>query len=72
MPCMKCSNGKWKYGKHGKCVFDTLEACQAAAAAIHIQDKSLEGANDEPCCGKCNEELSMQDLFNQVNTNSKF
>ena len=40
MPCMKCSNGKYKYGEHGKCVFDTLAACKAAAAAIHIQDKA--------------------------------
>ena len=38
MPCMKCANGKWKYGAGGSCVFDTLAACKAAAAAIHIQD----------------------------------
>jgi hypothetical protein len=38
MPCMKCSNGKWKYGVHGNCQFDTLDACHAAAAAIHIQE----------------------------------
>ena len=38
MPCMKCSNGKWKYGVHGNCQFDTLDACNAAAAAIHIQE----------------------------------
>jgi len=38
MPCMKCSNGKWKYGEHGNCQFDTLSACHAAAAAIHIQE----------------------------------
>lgn len=38
MPCMKCANGKWKYGESGNCVFDTLKACQDAAAAIHIQD----------------------------------
>lgn len=36
MPCMKCANGKWKYGEHGNCVFDTLAACKASAAAIHI------------------------------------
>jgi len=41
MPCMKCSNGKYKYGEHGKCVFDTLAACKRAAAAIHVEDKSL-------------------------------
>jgi hypothetical protein len=40
---MKCSNGKYKYGEHGKCVFDTLTACKrAAAAAIHVQDKSID------------------------------
>lgn len=41
MPCMKCSNGKWKYGEHGNCQFDTLSACNAAAAAIHIGDKAM-------------------------------
>jgi hypothetical protein len=41
MPCMKCSNGKYKYGEHGKCVFDTLAACKRAAAAVHVQDKSM-------------------------------
>lgn len=37
---MACSNGKYKYGAKGQCVFDTLEACKRAAAAIHIQDKT--------------------------------
>ena len=36
MPCIKCSNGKWKYGAKGRCQFDTLEKCNQAAAAIHI------------------------------------
>jgi hypothetical protein len=44
MPCIKCSNKKWKYGKKGKCVFSTLEACKAAAAAIHI-DKVVKKKN---------------------------
>jgi hypothetical protein len=35
---MKCANGKYKYGEHGNCVFDTLAACKQAAAAIHIQE----------------------------------
>lgn len=39
MPCLKCSNGKYKYGENGKCVFDTLEACKRAAAAIHTPKK---------------------------------
>ena len=44
MPCIKCSNGKYKYGEHGDCQFDTLTECNDAAAAIHIQegaDKSV-------------------------------
>ncbi len=40
MPCMKCSNGKWKYGEHGKCVFTSESKCEDAAAAIHINDKN--------------------------------
>lgn len=38
MPCYKCSNGKWKYGKKGNCQFDTLDACQAAERAIHARE----------------------------------
>ena len=61
MPCMKCSNGKYKYGEHGNCVFDTLAACKAAAAAIHIHDTvndsavvSVPVAHDMTCqCYKC-------------------
>lgn len=41
MPCIKCNNDNWKYGKHGKCVFDTLQKCKDAAAAIHAKPKSL-------------------------------
>lgn len=43
MPCMKCANGKWKYGEHGNCQFDTLSACKAAAAAIHIHEPGPHG-----------------------------
>jgi hypothetical protein len=39
MPCMKCSNGKYKYGERGRCQFDTLEACKAAEAAIHARER---------------------------------
>ena len=38
MPCIKCNNGKYKYGKKGKCVFDTLKKCNDAAAAIHAEE----------------------------------
>jgi hypothetical protein len=40
MPCMQCSNGKYKYGVHGNCQFDTLAKCKAAAAAIHIHEST--------------------------------
>ena len=42
MPCIKCNNGKWKYGKKGKCQFDTLEKCKDAAAAIHANPNKSE------------------------------
>lgn len=43
MPCMKCSNGKWKYGAGGNCQFDTLEACERAEAAINAQNNPKVG-----------------------------
>lgn len=39
MPCIKCANGKWKYGSNGKCQFDTKSQCEKAAAAIHAKNK---------------------------------
>lgn len=39
MPCIKCNNGKYKYGERGRCQFDTLAACRAAEAAIHAKPK---------------------------------
>lgn len=52
MPCMKCANGKYKYGANGSCVFDTLAACKAAAAAIHIENpvKEMIPVVVEPGC----------------------
>jgi hypothetical protein len=40
---MKCSNGMWKYGEHGNCQFDTLEACKRAEAAINAQNNPQTG-----------------------------
>jgi hypothetical protein len=34
MPCMKCSNGKYRYGARGRCQFSTLEQCKQAERAI--------------------------------------
>ena len=48
MPCMKCANGKWKYGEHGNCQFDTLSACKAAAAAIHIHEPKPKESDMKP------------------------
>jgi hypothetical protein len=45
---MKCANGKWKYGEHGNCQFDTLAACKAAAAAIHIHEDVALAAPKKP------------------------
>jgi hypothetical protein len=47
MPCIKCANGKYKYGEHGNCQFDTLAACKAAAAAIHINEPSKDDSMDK-------------------------
>ena len=38
MPCYKCSNGKYKYGEHGNCQFDTLSKCREAEQAIHARE----------------------------------
>lgn len=53
MPCMKCSNGKYKYGEHGKCVYDTLAACRAAEAAIHAKDVVNPCITIEDPCEQC-------------------
>ena len=36
MPVIKCSNGKYKWGQNGKCVFDTKEQAEKAGIAIEI------------------------------------
>lgn len=38
MPCIHCSNGKWKYGVHGNCQFDTLRQCKEAERAIKAKE----------------------------------
>ena len=43
MPCIKCSNGKYKYGENGDCMFNTLAKCKAAAGAIHIHEPGPHG-----------------------------
>jgi hypothetical protein len=65
---MKCANGKWKYGAGGSCVFDTLAACKAAAAAIHIQDPAkdmvpLPAVEVEPGCGREDMTEALKDQY---------
>jgi len=59
---MKCANGKWKYGEGGNCQFDTLAACKAAAAAIHINIPS--GPHQAP-----QTEMSMTPIAPQITEN---
>ena len=30
MPCTKCKEGKYKWGKTGECEYDSLDACEQA------------------------------------------
>ncbi len=41
MPCIKCPNGKWKYGERGRCQFDTKEKCEKAQAAIKARENKV-------------------------------
>jgi hypothetical protein len=34
MPAQRCSNGKWKWGQRGSCVFDSEEQAERAGRAI--------------------------------------
>lgn len=51
MPCIKCSNGKWKIGQRGKCRYKTKASCQAALRAYYaekngfIRKQRIEGFN---------------------------
>lgn len=40
---MECKNGKWKYGKNGRCQFETKSKCREAEKAI----KAREGKKKE-------------------------
>ena len=53
MPCIKCANGKYKYGERGNCQFDTLKACRAAEAAIHARDNPRKILDTQVTKGDC-------------------
>ena len=44
MPCIKCSNGKWKIG-NGKCMYTSLEKCKKAEAAYYASRKENNDGN---------------------------
>ena len=46
MPCVKCSNGKWRLGS-GKCMYSTLENCKKAEAAYFASKKEISNGLQE-------------------------
>jgi len=38
MPCVKCSNGKWRFGS-SKCMYTSLENCKKAEQAYYASRK---------------------------------
>jgi hypothetical protein len=45
MPCIKCSNGKWRLGS-GKCMYTSLAKCKKAEAAYHANKNKEQKEND--------------------------
>ena len=39
MPCLKCENGLWKFGRTGKCEYATKEECESANADYYADEK---------------------------------
>jgi hypothetical protein len=37
MPAIKCSNGKWKWGENGQCVFSSKTNAEIAGKAIEAK-----------------------------------
>lgn len=42
MPCVKCSNGKWKLGT-SQCMYESKESCERAYAAYRAKKHSSKG-----------------------------
>lgn len=63
MPCIKCSNGKWKYGQKGRCQFDTKKKCEDAAAAIHINKKEADSCSGDDLFGTTYEFIIIDELL---------
>jgi hypothetical protein len=41
MPCTKCEEGKYKWGKTGECKYDSLEACESENHKYKMQPTPL-------------------------------
>jgi hypothetical protein len=41
MPCTKCEEGKYKWGKTGECEYDSLDACESANHKYKMQPTPL-------------------------------
>jgi len=39
MPCVKCSNGKWRFGS-SKCTYTSLENCKKAEQAYYANKEN--------------------------------
>jgi hypothetical protein len=46
MPCIKCENNKYKYGKTGNCKYDTLEECENANKTYDIVELVVDDENE--------------------------
>ena len=46
MPCNKCENNKYKWGKNGKCKYDTLEECEQANKTYDIVELVVDNENE--------------------------
>ena len=40
MPCEKCENGKYKWGKTGSCTYDTVDECEKANKDYYEEEKT--------------------------------
>jgi len=46
MPCIKCKDGKYKYGNTGDCKYNSLEDCEAANQTYDIVELVVDEDNE--------------------------
>lgn len=47
MPCIKCDNGKYKWGETGSCQYDTLDECEMANNYTEIVELVVDENNED-------------------------